>query len=121
MTIEPAAMHVSACRRLAEIGDELVGRREASREAGVAAAARPARERERLITVSDLEKRFDTSRRQGVRALDGVSLHVDAGECVVVVGESGSGKSRRKSGSVSTSHGGSLRSSRDERQRESRP
>ena len=41
-----------------------------------------------MITVSNLEKRFGDH-----RVLQGVSLHVDAGEVVCLIGPSGSGKS----------------------------
>ncbi|MGW0604787.1 dipeptide ABC transporter ATP-binding protein [Streptomyces sp. NPDC002640] len=46
----------------------------------------------RLLTVEDLRVSFPT-RHGGTDAVRGVSLTVDAGECLAVVGESGSGKS----------------------------
>jgi oligopeptide/dipeptide ABC transporter ATP-binding protein len=46
----------------------------------------------RLLEVKDLQTRFFTQGRE-VRAVDGVSFHVDAGETLAIVGESGCGKS----------------------------
>ena len=45
-----------------------------------------------ILALQDLETRFHVGRRI-YRAVDGVSLHVEPGECLGIIGESGSGKS----------------------------
>jgi len=46
-----------------------------------------------LLTVTDLVKHYPAGRGRAVRAVDGVSLTIGAGEVLGLVGESGSGKS----------------------------
>ena len=45
-----------------------------------------------ILDVSHVTKTFRTPGGQRLRAVDDVSLTVEAGECVGIVGESGSGK-----------------------------
>ncbi len=46
----------------------------------------------KLLEIEDLAVEFQIGRREVLRAVDGVSLAIDAGEVVGLVGESGSGK-----------------------------
>ena len=45
-----------------------------------------------LIEIKDLYKIYNEGKESEVRALDGVTLHIDRGEFVAIVGQSGSGK-----------------------------
>ena len=46
-----------------------------------------------LIDIRNLYKIYNEGKESEVRALDGVSLHIDKGAFVAIVGQSGSGKS----------------------------
>ena len=46
-----------------------------------------------LIDIRDLYKIYNEGKESEVRALDGVTLHINKGEFVAIVGQSGSGKS----------------------------
>jgi ABC-type oligopeptide transport system ATPase subunit len=46
-----------------------------------------------IVEVKNLRKTFPTPQGRNVTAVDGISLSVEAGECLGIIGESGSGKS----------------------------
>ena len=50
---------------------------------------------EHLLEVNNLKQFFPVSKSYTVKAVDGVSFYVDAGETYGLVGESGSGKSTK--------------------------
>jgi peptide/nickel transport system ATP-binding protein len=91
-----SAGHVVRCRRWTELGDG---------EAAAPAAAGPAAQRAAvapLLNIQALRSYYEQAagvlarllgRRRWVRAVDGVTLEVAAGETLSVVGESGCGKS----------------------------
>ncbi|MFJ2758834.1 dipeptide ABC transporter ATP-binding protein [Nocardioides sp. NPDC087217] len=80
----------SRCLRLPEIRDEMAEIR-ARVEVGVDEVTPSDGTRDQLIQVRDVVKQFDNG-KQGVRAVDGVSMGIGAGRSVGIVGESGSGK-----------------------------
>ncbi|CAH0345769.1 oligopeptide/dipeptide ABC transporter ATP-binding protein [Bacillus sp. CECT 9360] len=49
--------------------------------------------REVLLTVNDLKKHFAIGKNETLKAVDGISFHVNKGETFGIVGESGCGKS----------------------------
>lgn len=49
--------------------------------------------REKLLEVKDLAKHFQLNRKSILKAVDGISFHIDEGEIFGLVGESGCGKS----------------------------
>ena len=73
-----------------------------------------------MIEITGAEKTFTMHMQNGVRlpVVSGISMHVDAGECVVLAGPSGAGKSsilkmifgnyRCDSGRIAVRHGGAV-------------
>ncbi|HET7615901.1 MAG TPA: ABC transporter ATP-binding protein, partial [Bacillales bacterium] len=48
---------------------------------------------EKLLEIKNLKKHFKVGRKQMLKAVDGVSFHINKGETFGLVGESGCGKS----------------------------
>jgi len=46
-----------------------------------------------IVTIDNVSRTFEVPGREPVKALQGVSNHVDKGEVLVLIGPSGSGKS----------------------------
>jgi len=86
--VDHGGAHATACRRYPEIAADLRPRASADGAQPCPALAEAA---EPLVRVEGLVKCFATKRGE-VRAVDGASLELRAGECAALVGESGSGK-----------------------------
>ena len=89
--VQVGADRVSRCVRIAEIRDEMGQLRTRIQAEATEPVLQPDSAAEPLVRVRDVHKEF-SSGKLSVRALDGVSIDIGAGQSVGIVGESGSGK-----------------------------